>query len=170
MKMSRRAKRMERHHKRNRSKAALNLISLMDIFTILVFFLLINSGDVQVLPNAKALSLPESTAEQKPRETLVMMVNEQEILVQGRRIVDLSSDLADGLIIPALQAELNQHAARAQQSVLEDFEGRITIMGDREIPFELLKRVMTTCAQSGYPQISLAVLKRIQQTEPGAGT
>ena len=48
-----RAKRMEKHHKRNKSTAALNLVSLMDIFTILVFFLLVNSSDVETLPSTK---------------------------------------------------------------------------------------------------------------------
>ena len=54
---SARAKRMEKHHKRNKGTAALNLVSLMDIFTILVFFLLVNSSDVETLPNAKDLQL-----------------------------------------------------------------------------------------------------------------
>ena len=66
MKMSRRAKRMDRHHKRNKGRAVLNLVSLMDIFTILVFFLLVNSGEVQVLPNAKALSLPPNRSRKRP--------------------------------------------------------------------------------------------------------
>ena len=101
MKMSRRAKRMDRHHKRNKGRAVLNLVSLMDIFTILVFFLLVNSGEVQVLPNAKALVLPESKAIQEPKETLAVMVNRDEILVQVDRsgappfllILDLLQDV-----------------------------------------------------------------------------
>ena len=63
-----RAARMERHHKRHQRNVTLNLVSLMDIFTILVFFLLVNSGDVQTLPNAKDMALPESVAEQRARE------------------------------------------------------------------------------------------------------
>ena len=57
---SARAKRMEKHHKRHGKNVGLNLVSLMDIFTILVFFLLVNSSDVETLPNAKDLQLPES--------------------------------------------------------------------------------------------------------------
>ena len=60
MAKSARAKRMAKHHRRNKGKGTLNLVSLMDIFTILVFFLLVNSSDVQTLPNAKDLQLPES--------------------------------------------------------------------------------------------------------------
>jgi biopolymer transport protein TolR len=167
MKMSRRAKRMDRHHKRNKGRAVLNLVSLMDIFTILVFFLLVNSGEVQVLPNAKALSLPESAAEQKPKETLVVMVNHNEILVQGRHIVDLTQPLPPGNLLPALKEELRQHAERAKASTLEPFSGNITIMGDKEIPYNLLKRVMATCADSEYPRVSLAVLRRAEKSEGG---
>ncbi len=160
MKMSRRAKRMEYHHKRNKGRAVLNLVSLMDIFTILVFFLLVNSGEVQVLPNAKALQLPESAAEKKPDENLVVMVNDKEILLQGRRIIDLSVPLADSNIIEPLRDELIRHAAEARQNRPGDFKGNITIMGDKDIPYSLLKRVMATCSASEYPHVSLAVVQR----------
>ena len=165
MKMSRRAKRMDRHHKRNKGRATLHLVSLMDIFTILVFFLLVNSGDVQVLPNAKALQLPESAAEQKPKETLVVMVNHDEILVQGRRVVDLLKPLPEADIIQPLKEELLRHAAHSKTSSLGAFKGDITIMGDKGIPYSLLKRVMATCADSEYPHVSLAVLQRSGEDE-----
>jgi biopolymer transport protein ExbD len=167
MKMSRRAKRMDRHHKRNKGRATLNLVSLMDIFTILVFFLLVNSGEVQVLPNTKALSLPEAKAEQKPKETLVVMINSKEILVQGHHIIDLSQPLPEGTLLLSLQEELQRHATRAKLSSLEPFKGNITIMGDKEIPYDLLKRVMATCAQSEYPHVSLAVLQQTKQQQGG---
>jgi biopolymer transport protein ExbD len=167
MKMSRRAKRMDRHHRRNRGSAVLNLVSLMDIFTILVFFLLVNSGEVQVLPNAKALSLPESLAEMKPKETLVVMVNQREILVQGHRVVDLSQPLPQGTLLPALRDELQRHAERSKSSSLEPFKGNITIMGDKGIPYTLLKRVMATCAESEYPRVSLAVLRKAEKANGG---
>jgi biopolymer transport protein ExbD len=158
---------MDRHHKRNKGRATLNLVSLMDIFTILVFFLLVNSGEVQVLPNAKALSLPESKAEQKPKETLVVMVNRNEILVQGRHVLDLSQPLPDGNLLPPLQEELKRHAEHAKASTLEPFKGNITIMGDKQVPYDLLKRVMATCAQSEYPHVSLAVLQQADKKQGG---
>ena len=80
---SRRAKRMETHHKRNKASGTLNLVSLMDIFTILVFFLLVNSSDVEVLPNDKDMQLPESIAEEKAKETVVIMIGDEDIIVQG---------------------------------------------------------------------------------------
>ena len=74
MQMSQRARRMERRNDRGKKSAGLNLVSLMDIFTILVFFLLVNSGQVETLPNAKDIKLPESIAEQKSRETVIVTV------------------------------------------------------------------------------------------------
>jgi biopolymer transport protein ExbD len=167
MKMSRRAKRMDRHHRRNKASAMLNLVSLMDIFTILVFFLLVNSGEVQVLPSAKALSLPESYAELKPKETLTVLVNQRQILVQGHQVIDLSEPLPEGIVLPALRDELQRHAERAKSNALEPFKGFITIMGDKEIPYTLLKRVMATCAKSEYPHVSLAVLRKNHQAKGG---
>ncbi|WP_316368326.1 ExbD/TolR family protein [Candidatus Thiodiazotropha sp. CDECU1] len=172
MKMSRRAKRMDRHHRRNKGHAVLNLVSLMDIFTILVFFLLVNSGEVQVLPNAKALSLPESVATLKPRETLVVMVNHDEILVQGYRVMDLSQPLPRGTTLPALKNELQRHADRSKSKVInpeEPFKGKITIMGEKTIPYTLLKRVMATCAESDYPHVSLAVLRKNEKANGANG-
>src|SRR4030042_6101721 len=89
MKKSPRAFGRERHHKRSRAGAGLNLVSMMDIFTILVFFLLVQSSDVDVLPSAKAVRLPESVAEKSPKPTVVVTVNDQDILVQGRKIASV---------------------------------------------------------------------------------
>ena len=162
---SRRLKRMERMHQRGKRRGGMNLISLMDIFTILVFFLLVNSGEVQVLPNAKALELPESAAEKKPKETLVVVVNHESITLKGRAVVDLSQPMAEGNVIPELQDELQRYASAARRDDPELFKGEITIMGDKNIPYTLLKKVMATCAESEYPQISLALLRRMPQSE-----
>ena len=104
-----RAARMGRHHQRHKRGATLNLVSLMDIFTILVFFLLLNSGDVQTLPNAKELALPQSIAEQRARETVVVVVTEHDLLVQGRVVASVPAIMArQELIIPELSAALRR--------------------------------------------------------------
>lgn len=167
MKMSRRAKRMERHHKRNKGKAGINLVSLMDIFTILVFFLLVNSSEVQVLPNAKTLKLPESIASLKPKETVVVMVSPDEILVQGHYVISLSEvNASKEPVISALVTRLKEYASQPRFAAVkgeEPIRKEITIMADKTTPFSLLKRVMMTCTKAEYETISLAVMKR-----PGA--
>jgi len=166
MQMSRRAARMERHHKRSRSFMGLNMVSLMDIFTILVFFLLVNSTNVEVLPSAKSVKLPESVAEKLPKETIVVMVNDAEILVQGRpvaKVAEVSSSGSD--VIASLKAELDYHAGRSAIRERDPRKQRqITIMGDKEIPYALLKKVMITCVRSNYDNISLAVIKKTPES------
>ncbi|MGB5472597.1 MAG: biopolymer transporter ExbD, partial [Gammaproteobacteria bacterium] len=91
MKMSRRAKRMDRQHVRHRRGMALNLVSLMDIFTILVFFLLVNASDGEILPTHKSVELPESVSEQQPRVTVTIMVNEDNVLLHGQVIASVAN-------------------------------------------------------------------------------
>lgn len=159
--MSRRARRMERHHKRSGRGTAINLVSLMDIFTILVFFLLVNSSDGEVLPTHKAVNLPESIAEQKPRETLVVMITGSDILIHGNVITSTDAVLqetgpASAILGSALEALAGRTRVKGETPTLRE----ATIMGDREIPYRLLKKVMATCTQAGYGRISLAVLQR----------
>jgi len=160
---SARAKRMDKHHARNKGTATLNLVSLMDIFTILVFFLLVNSSDVETLPNAKDLQLPESIAEEKAKETVVILIGEEDIIVQGVPIVKVADVMAlKGNDIPELRQALKSQNDRVlRREAQDDIAGReVTIMGDKEIPYRLLKKVMATCTQSDYGQISLAVLQK----------
>ena len=161
MKMSRRAKRMERHHTRSKRIAGINLTSLMDIFTILVFFLLVNSSDVDVLPNTKSIQLPKSSAEQAPKLTLFIMVNESDLLVQGRPVASVADILKnpDNIIAP-LKQELDYQASRSPAPADPETGREITILGDKEIPYRLLKKIMITCNSANYNNISLAVTKK----------
>lgn len=154
---------MERRHARGKAGIALNLVSLMDIFTILVFFLLVNSSDVEVLPNAKEIQLPESIAEVKAKETVVILISEEHIIVQGTpvaRVADVMS--RKGNDIPELRQALQSQNDRVlRREAQDDIAGReVTIMGDKDIPYRLLKKVMATCTESDYGKISLAVLQK----------
>lgn len=163
---SNRAKRMERHHKRGKA-APLNLVSLMDIFTILVFFLLVNSSDVQTLPNAKDLKMPESVAEQKPRETVIVTITDDDVLLQGEKIVAVNDVVGSSKqTIPGLKDGLEALSSRLIQADNEDgYE--VTIMGDKKIPYNLLKKVMATCTVADYRRISLAVMQRAPEETTG---
>lgn len=159
MKQSKRVKRMERHHRRAKKTSKLNLVSLMDIFTILVFFLLVNSSDVEVLQNDKSIKLPESVAEKKPEQTLVVIVNTESILVGGREVASLNAiqETEEGIV--GLKKELDYLAERSPYKDAEAASlGRdVNIMADKGTPYKLLKKVMKTCAKADYRNISLAV-------------
>lgn len=164
MKQSVRAKRMARHHKRLNAQGKLSLVSLMDIFTILVFFLMLNASDVQVLQNDKSLTLPKSTTDTAAEEQLLLTVNHQRIMLDGQLIMSLDAVLQDeDGELDALSRELERRnkfrLQNAPVTVEEDEQiaYSITIMGDHEIEYQALKKIMQTCAQHGFTNISLAV-------------
>lgn len=151
---------MASNHRRMQQNSKLNLVSLMDIFTILVFFLMVNSGDVEILQSDKNIQLPDSVSEQKPDLTLLIKISDSDVIVQGRPIASIKDILAsDELAIAALDKELSYLAEKKPLlTEQEKDKGRaVTIMGDTNTPYELLKRVMTTCAQADFRDISLAV-------------
>jgi biopolymer transport protein ExbD len=156
---------MDRHHKRGHRSVALNLVSLMDIFTILVFFLLVNSSDVQELPT-RSVQMPESVSEQKPRETVVVVVNRDGIMVQGRLVISMDDALAqEGNILEPLKLALVAQTGRLIDSA-SNTDKEVTIVGDRELPYQLLRKVMATCTEADYGRVSLAVM---QKTPESAG-
>ena len=163
MNMSKRAKRMERHHAR-RKQPALNLVSLMDVFTILVFFLLVSSSNVQQLPKKKDISLPASIATKAPKETLIISVTQKSILVQGRQIALISDVLASQQSdIKSLEKELKFQASKTRIIATPDGKksGRaVTIMGDENIPYELLRKILASCRQANYTQIAFAAMQK----------
>ena len=163
MKSSRRAKRMEKHHVRTqRRSAALNMVSLMDIFTILVFFLLVNATSAEVLPSPKNIKLPEAASEKLPLRNLVIAVDEKVIRLQGRPIITVKDAMKNN---PDAMKPLFD-ALRVASVKVRDITDRkgVTIMGDQEIPYALLKKIMITCAGAKYTNISFAVNQKTTET------
>ncbi len=162
MKSSKRTKRMDRRHKRSKA-APLNLVSLMDIFTILVFFLLVSQSESDNLPEDERMKLPESIAQTKPEQTVTVLITQDRILVQGNEVARLEDVAAQeekiiATVKAALQKELNKVLVRdvGENEQLQE----ITLLGDRSIPFAILKKVMNTCTELGYTKISLAVTQK----------
>ncbi|MDX1456130.1 MAG: biopolymer transporter ExbD [Marinobacter sp.] len=139
--------------------AKLNLVSLMDIFTILVFFLLLNSGSNEILKVNNDITLPDSTAQEQPTETITVLITDEEILVDGRPVATMVDVVNGNGLIDGLTEELQFLASKRTELTEEEKTlGRsVTILGDQEIPYEILKRVMLTCAKSNYRDLSLAV-------------
>jgi len=142
--------------KKHGKTATLNLVSLMDIFTILVFFLMVNSSEVEVLQSNSKIKLPDSTSEQQPKNRLVISVDDDDLVLQGRAVATVAEIMDPKVkVIDGLRTELEYQAARKGEIPELGFE--ITIMGDRELPYWLLKKIMYTCQKSDFAQISLAV-------------
>lgn len=160
MKQSPKMKRLQRRQKRAKP-AGLNLVSLMDIFTILVFFLLINSGDVEILQTDDSLELPSSVSERAPEDgTLLVMVNKDSIIVEGRAVATVDEvEISEDNEIASLVKELAYHASKKGElnERQQEYGLAVTIMGDRDTPYRLLKSLIKTCTSQNYRDISLAV-------------
>jgi biopolymer transport protein ExbD len=163
MRNSRRIKRMSR----NRLKITkMNLTSLMDVFTILVFFLLVNSGSVEILDAPKDVALPESRVESKPRETVIISISAKDILVQGKLVAFVDDVLNDkSAAIEPISARL----AQLKESIIGTSTAsvaasqEVTILADKSVPFTVIKTIMSTCTSQGYENVSLAVIQKGQQ-------
>ena len=159
-KHSRRTRRLERRQKLLKG-GGLNLVSLMDIFTILVFFLLVNSSSAPQLPSQKDLRLPSSTAKKAPRETLLLMITPESLILQGREIISVAELMqSKGDVIEPLKSALEFQSKNRflKEQVKEgEKEGEsLTIMGDENLPFELLQKILATCQQANYTEIAFA--------------
>ena len=164
MRNSRRMRRMGRNTKK---VSGLNLTSLMDVFTILVFFLLFHSSGSEVVEAPKQIKLPDSVVETKPRETVVIMVSPEMVVVQGKGVIRTSELLEPGNeTVTEITERLEQLERNiigiSTQTVVASKE--VTILADKTIPFRALKKIMSTCTGSGYGKISLAVIQKAAQS------
>lgn len=174
MKQSARAIRRAKHHKRFNQSAKLNLVSLMDIFTILVFFLIVNQSEVRVLETTNQIDLPVSLADELPNENVLITVLNNSVIVQGRAVwqqeLALSESSSNGdvnqSLVEAIKSELSYIAGkRPQLNESEKTQGRaVTIIGDASVPYQVLKQIMAACADTNYRNMSLAVKQLLKNT------
>jgi biopolymer transport protein ExbD len=159
---NRRMKRMSRNRNKLTS-GGLNLVSLMDVFTILVFFLLVNSSSSDVMEPPRQIKLPDSIVETKPRETVIVMITPEQVLVQGYPVV-ATQDIIDSKapviaeVKERLLAQQKKVIGISTKTVAESKE--VTVLAHRTVPFHLMKKVMASCTSAGYGKISLAVIQK----------
>lgn len=162
MKNNRRIKRMARSKKKI---PGMNLTSLMDVFTILVFFLLTNSAGNEALEAPKEITLPASVVETKPKETVVVLVTPESILVQGVLVASTQDvNRNPAIIVEGIKNELLRQKSRSLGTEATEVP-EVNILADRAIPFSLLKKVMSSSTSAGYSKISLAVIQKAAKTQ-----
>lgn len=163
--------RIKKHRQRGHHVSHMALVPFVDMLMMLVVFLLLHSSDVEILPNTKNITIPQSVAELKPRETVVVMVTTEDLLVNGRVVAKVAELRANDtqLIIEPLRAALREQTDTSLRAAArEDLaEREVTIMGDKGTPFTVLKKVMATATAADYGKVSLAVIQR--EVEAGAG-
>jgi biopolymer transport protein ExbD len=163
--------RIKKHRKRGHHGSHMALVPFIDMLTMLVVFLLLHSSDVEILPNTKNITIPQSIAELKPRETVVVMVTTEDLLVNGRavaKVADVNNTTGSLIIEPLRLALKEQTDSSLRNTAQEDLADReVTIMGDKGTPFTVLKRVMATATAADYGKVSLAVIQR--EISPAGG-
>jgi len=146
-----------------REDAHLNLIPMIDILSVLVAFLLVYSTEVEVIQNSKGVSIPESRIEVRPKQSVVVMVTKDAVLVQGEVVASLAevndphTQLVESLR-NVLQRPIAGLDAAARDLALTSRE--VTVMADKDLPYEVLRKVLATCTAAAYGKISLAVLQK----------
>jgi len=167
--------RIKRHRKRaNKVEGGshMTLVPFIDMLTILVVFLLVHTSDVDVLPNTKNISIPESISDKKPRPTVVVMITKEDLLVDGRSVATVADLLrSDETVIQPLKKALQGQADRVLADAAKDDikEREVTILGDRATPYSILRKVMATCTDAEYGKVSLAVIERERSQPVSAG-
>jgi biopolymer transport protein ExbD len=146
-----------------REDAQLNLIPMIDILSVLVAFLLVYSTDVEVIQNSKGVTIPQSLTDVRPKQSVVVMVTKDAVFVQGEAVATLAEagDPRTPLIEPlrqVLQRPMAGLDAAARDAALTEKE--VTVMADKDLPYELLRKVLATCTAAAYGKISLAVLQK----------
>lgn len=160
MKVSRRVKRMQKYRKRSGS-VALNLVSLMDVFTVLVFFLLVNSSASPELPSSRDLKLPQSFSENVPEETLTIAVTLEHILLQGTSVISVADvKQSTDEVIGRLKDEL----VFAAENYGSQAERVITIAGHEDIDYDLVRKILKTCQDAGFNHVAFAA-QQVQRVE-----
>jgi len=166
--MRQNSRRMNRMARSKKKPPGFNLVSLMDVFTILVFFLLVNSSSTEVLEPPKVITLPDSIVEKKPRETVVVLITGENILVMGEPVISTEDALKiKAPVIEEIKARLIEQRKNVigitTRTIAESKE--VTILADKSVPFKLLKKVMSSSTAAGYGKISLAVIQKASQTD-----
>ncbi len=158
----------KRKKKRSRlGPAAISLTSLMDIFTIILLFMLKSysaEGDILATKSEK-LQLPVSTSKQSPKMTLIVQISTDDIIVDGKKVADIGDVIdSEELLIKSLADALSENMKKTEFIARKNpdfkFSGEALIQGDKGIPFLVLEKVMFTCGNAGYGNISLAVMSR----------
>jgi len=161
MSMSNRARRMAQHHLRHRADAELNLIPLIDILSVMVAFLLVYSTEVEVIQNTKGIEIPMSVAQATPRQSVVVMITKDDLFVQGEHVTSIAEiKAANTPLIEPLRAALKRPMLVGEVAARDLASREITVMGDKSLPYDVLKKVMATCTDADYGKISLAVLQK----------
>jgi biopolymer transport protein ExbB len=154
--------------------ASLQLTPLIDMFIVLVIFLLLNfSATGEIVAADKNIKLPfASKVEQLQRVPIVSISNMPDhptrgiVALEGREVAtvaELDEDTGPDWKIPKLTTQLEHRKNRWNQTNPDrPFEGRVIVQCDQDIDFRVIKKIMYSAGLAGYGNLMLAVQKRAE--------
>jgi biopolymer transport protein ExbD len=143
-----------------REDAELNLIPLIDVMSVLVTFLLIYTADVEVVQNNKGVEIPQSTAQTQASPSVVVTITQEHILVQGEVVATVAEAVASETpLVEPLQRVLERPMLMGDAGA-GVAKREVTVIADKSLSFDLVRKVMATCTATTYGKISLAVLQK----------
>jgi biopolymer transport protein TolR len=153
--------RIKRHRQRKHGGGHYALVPFIDMMTILVVFLLAHTAEVDILPNTKNISIPQSISDRKPDAAVVVMVTTDSVFVDGQLVGTLNDVMANqGPFFAPLKAALMAQNERSLGQQTDIAKRNVTIMGDKSTPYSVLKKIMLTCAEAEFGKVSFAVIER----------
>jgi biopolymer transport protein TolR len=164
-------RRAREHHLHHRVDAELNLIPLIDIMSVMVAFLLVYSTNVEVVQNTKGVEIPNSTAAAQPNQSVVVMITKDQLFVQGEPVATMAEVRDPGAaLIEPLRAVLERPMLTSVATLSDAGQDsrEITVLADKSLPYEVVKKVMATCTAATYGKISLAVMEKELPATPGS--
>jgi biopolymer transport protein ExbD len=167
-------RRQKRKQALRSNTARLTLTSLIDIFTLLVCFLLVGfQGEAQI-PSIKGLMLPISSSYAPPESSLTLVVTPTEIRINEKLVQSLvatpkaapaaaetAASVSEESFYSPLAFVLSQEAKKFKptQIVNGSPERTVIILADQNIPYSTLHQIMIVCSQQHFGRISFAVNK-----------
>lgn len=163
--------RMKRRWKTRDTNYTLQLTAMVDMFTILLVFLLksYTTSSVQ-MATVDDIQVPLSQSMVEPKESLRMHVSVKGVYIDDVKILDLNSgnvaktevDRKDKKFIKKIFDELDKHAKKsrdiASQNKTHEFKGDLILQADQNLDYGLLKKIMYTSMLAGYANIKLGLM------------
>ncbi len=159
--------------RRGPSAFKIQITSMVDMFVILLVFLLksYSTSPVNITPK-EGLRIPESTATTDPVDVVKLVVSQEGIFVEDKKVMDLEKGMVPvgamdkndpSFLRPVFEA-LDERAKHAKEiSKVNDsfeFDGKALMQADRDLSYEILQKVMYTSMMAGYADVKLAVAQK----------
>jgi biopolymer transport protein ExbD len=168
--VSRETARLRRKHQVEHTAEDLNVVPMMDMMTIILVFLLKSlSSSAANIPQGDDLRLPHSTISTSPSNALQVIVSRVSVTVNGHFVTSLRNGFVDPahirgggtgfLINPLVEQMREQLQVQRAMHPGADFRGEVAIIADLGIPSRTVFQVLYTCAQAGFSDYRLLVLK-----------